>query len=46
MHGIEILKFLKTDPAYQNTGVIITSSLPMIQNYNAAVELGVNYFLN
>ncbi len=45
MHGIEILKFLKTDPIYRNTGVIMTSSLTMIQNYNATIELGANYFL-
>lgn len=45
MHGIEILKVLKTDPNYQSIGVIISSSLRMIQNYNAAVELGASYFL-
>jgi phosphoribosyl 1,2-cyclic phosphodiesterase len=46
MHGIEVLKILKTDPHYASIGVIITSSLRMIQNYNAAIELGALYFLN
>lgn len=45
MHGIEILKILKTDPNYKSIGVIITSSLRMAQNYNAAIELGALYFL-
>lgn len=45
MHGIEILKFLKTDPAYSNIGVIVTSSLKMLQNYNAAIDLGALYYL-
>lgn len=45
MHGIEILKFLKTDPSYQNIGVILTSSLRMQQNYNAAIEFGASYYL-
>lgn len=45
MHGIEILKFLKTDPEYANIGVIITSSLRMLQNYNAAIDLGALYYL-
>ena len=45
MHGIEILKVLKTDLHYQSIGVIISSSLRMIQNYNAAIELGAIYFL-
>lgn len=46
MHGIEILKILKTDPSYASIGIIITSSLRMLQNYNAAIELGACYFLN
>lgn len=45
MHGIEILKFLKTDPAYASIGVIVTSSLRMLQNYNAAIDLGALYYL-
>jgi len=46
MHGIEILKILKTSPDLASLGVIITSSLRMLQNYNAAIELGARYFLN
>jgi phosphoribosyl 1,2-cyclic phosphodiesterase/ActR/RegA family two-component response regulator len=46
MHGIEILKILKTDPLNARIGVIMTSSLRMLQNYNAAIELGANYVLN
>lgn len=45
IHGIEILKKLKTDKNHRNIGVVITSSLSMIQNYNAALELGADYFL-
>lgn len=45
MHGIEILKILKRNPDTRNIGVIIVSSLTMIQNYNASIELGANYFL-
>lgn len=45
MHGIEILKILKTSPVYASIGVIVTSSLRMLQNYNAAIELGACYFL-
>lgn len=45
MHGIEILTKIKTAPETRNIGVIVVSSLTMIQNYNAAIELGANYFL-
>jgi CheY-like chemotaxis protein len=45
IHGIELLKILKTDPSYAKIGVVMTSSLRMQQNYNAAVEFGACYFL-
>ncbi len=45
MHGIEILRELKSNPSTRQIGVIISSSLTMIQNYNAAIELGANFFL-
>jgi phosphoribosyl 1,2-cyclic phosphodiesterase/DNA-binding NarL/FixJ family response regulator len=45
MHGIEILKYLKIDPNFASIGVIVTSSLQMLQNYNAAIDLGALYFL-
>lgn len=45
MHGIEILKKVRSRKETENICVIIASSLTMIQNYNAAIELGANYFL-
>lgn len=45
IHAIEILKFLKTDPKHNQIGVIVTSSLRMLQNYNAAIDLGALYYL-
>ncbi len=45
MHGIEILKYLKKDPNFASIAVIVTSSLQMLQNYNAAIDLGGLYYL-
>jgi len=45
MHGIEILSHLRDFPETKETGVIITSSQTMIQNYQAAIERGSNDFL-
>lgn len=45
LHGIEILKILKSDPDHRKIGVFIVSSLAMIQNYHAALELGADFFL-
>ncbi|MCB1075934.1 MAG: response regulator, partial [Simkania sp.] len=45
IHGIEILKTIKTNSRLISTGVIITSYHVMIQNYHAAIEGGADYFL-
>ncbi len=45
IHGIEILKNIRAAAHLKNTGVIIASSNPMIQNYQAAINEGANYFL-
>jgi len=45
IHGIEILKSIKTNSRTISTGVIITSHHVMIQNYHAAIEEGADYFL-
>ncbi len=45
IHGIEILKQLKSDASKKSVGVIISSSQAMIQNYHAALHAGADYFL-
>lgn len=45
VHGIEILSQVKKNPKYRHIGVIITTSKQMIQDYYAAVEAHVDYFL-
>ena len=45
VHGIEILRKIKTDPRTHNIGVILTTSHAMIQNYKAATRLRCDYFL-
>lgn len=45
IHGIEILRKIKTDPRTHHIGVILTSAYAMIQNYRAAVILNCDYFL-
>lgn len=45
MHGLEVLKKIKAHKESSMTGVIISSSLTMIQNYNAAKALDADYFL-
>lgn len=45
IHAIEILKVIKSQFPSPALGVIITSYHPMIQNYQAALEKGANYFL-
>ncbi len=43
MHGIEVLKKIRSHS--KEIGVIIASSNPMIQNYQAAIHEGAQYFL-
>ncbi|MGD2169502.1 MAG: response regulator [Chlamydiota bacterium] len=45
IHGIEILSKIKSSPETKNIGVIITTSKQMIQDYHAAMEAQVDYFL-
>lgn len=45
IHGIEILRKIKTDPRTSHMGVILTSSNVMLQNYYAALVHHADYFL-
>ncbi|MBS0603598.1 MAG: response regulator [Verrucomicrobia bacterium] len=45
IHGMEILRKVKCDPRTKHIGVIITSAHVMIQNYQAAIKLQCDYFL-
>jgi phosphoribosyl 1,2-cyclic phosphodiesterase/DNA-binding NarL/FixJ family response regulator len=45
IHGIEILKVIKSHPRTRKIGVIISSAQAMIQNYHAALKTGADYFL-
>lgn len=45
IHGIEITRKIKQDPRLKHIDVIIVGSDVMIQNYQAALKAGCNYFL-
>lgn len=45
IHGMKILRDLKYNAATKHIGVIITTAQLMIQNYQAAINLGCSYFL-
>jgi len=45
IHGMEILRKIKTDPRTNHVGVIMTSSHAMSQNYRSALILNCDYFL-
>ncbi len=45
IHGIEILRKIKTDPRTQHIGVILTSFNLMLQTYYAALIHHADYFL-
>ncbi|MDN3508020.1 MAG: response regulator, partial [Simkaniaceae bacterium] len=45
MHGLEVLKRIKSHKESATVGTVIASSLTMVQNYNAALALGIDYFL-
>ena len=45
MHGIELLKKIRSDPKWEGLGVILSSTNPMIQDYHAAIKEGVDFFL-
>jgi len=45
VHGIEILKIIKSSPHTASMGVVMTSYQVTVQHYHAAVDNGANYFL-
>ncbi len=45
IHGIEILRKVKTDPRTKHVGVIFTCFYPLIQFYRPAIALSVDFFL-
>lgn len=45
IHGIELLKKIRSNSKYAQLAVIIAASNPMIQNYNASLREGANFFL-
>ncbi len=45
IHGMEILRKIKTDPRTHHIGVILTSAHALIQNYRAALLFHCDYFL-
>ncbi|MBS0629760.1 MAG: response regulator [Verrucomicrobia bacterium] len=45
MHGIELLKRIRSNPKTEGIGVIIASPNSMIQNCHAALQAGADYFL-
>jgi len=45
LHGIEVMKTIKTNSRYQSMGIIVSSYHVMVQNYHAAIEEGADYFL-
>jgi phosphoribosyl 1,2-cyclic phosphodiesterase/DNA-binding NarL/FixJ family response regulator len=45
MHGIELLKAAKNNQALRATGVMLTSYHALVQNYQIALKLGANYFI-
>lgn len=45
IHGMEILRKIKGDPRTHDVGVILTTAHAMIQNYQTAIKLQCDYFL-
>lgn len=45
IHGMEILRKIKSDPRTHHVGVILTTAHAMIQNYQGAIKLQCDYFL-
>ena len=45
IHGIEILKRIRTDSFSKQIGVILLADHVMMQNYQAALRNGCDYFL-
>lgn len=45
MHGIELLKKVRSNPKFEGVGVIITSTNAMVQQFHAAIKEGGDFFL-
>lgn len=45
MHGIELLRLIRSNPKWKKLGVILASTNSMIQNFRAAIREGVDYFI-
>lgn len=45
IHGMEVLRKIKIDPRTRHIGVILMTAHAMIQNYQAALKLDCDYFL-
>lgn len=45
MHGIELLRKIRSNPDWSKIGVIIASTNSMVQNFHAAVKEGADYFI-
>ena len=45
LHGIELVKWIKSDVKNRQLGIIVMSYELMLQNYRASLEAGAHYFL-
>lgn len=45
MHGIEVIKKIRAHPKSKDLGIILASKSSMIQNFHAAMEEGIDFFL-
>lgn len=45
MHGIELLRLIRSNSKWKKLGVILASTNSMIQNFRAAIKEGVDYFI-
>lgn len=45
VHGMDILKKIKSDPKKKHVGVIISSRKALVQDYEIAIEKGADYYL-
>lgn len=45
IHGVEVMKTIRTNAHFREMGIIVSSYHIMIQNYHAVIEEGADYFL-
>jgi CheY-like chemotaxis protein len=45
VHGMDILKRIRSDPQMSEVGVIMSTGRALIQDYQAAIENGADYYL-